>query len=41
MDAAIALGTAMATVALSDRKGDTFADYLHDCIMSDIPTTRR
>ncbi|SDN97616.1 hypothetical protein [Ensifer sp. YR511] len=36
MDAAIALGTAMATVALSNRIGDTFAGYLHDCVLSDI-----
>lgn len=35
-DAAVALGNAMVTVALSDRIGDTFAGYLHDCILHDI-----
>jgi len=35
-DAAVALGNAMVTVALSDRIGDTFASYLHDCILHDL-----
>lgn len=35
-DAAVALGNAMVTVALSDRIGDTFAGYLHDCILRDL-----
>src|SRR5690606_9553156 len=35
-DAAVALGNAMVTVALSDRIDDTFASYLHDCILHDI-----
>jgi hypothetical protein len=35
-DAAVALGNAMVTIALSDRIGDTFAGYLHDCILHDI-----
>lgn len=35
-DAAVALGNAMVTVALSDRVGDTFASYLHDCILHDV-----
>lgn len=35
-DAAIAFGNAMVTVALSNRIGDTFAGYLHDCVLSDI-----
>ncbi|OCP23608.1 MULTISPECIES: hypothetical protein [unclassified Ensifer] len=41
MDAAVALGTAMATVALSNRIGDTFAGYLHDCVLSDIASLSR
>ncbi|TIV71919.1 MAG: hypothetical protein E5V79_05775, partial [Mesorhizobium sp.] len=36
VDAAVALGNAMVTVALSDRIGDTFAGYLHDGILHDI-----
>ncbi|PBC19309.1 hypothetical protein FJV83_28785 [Mesorhizobium sp. WSM4307] len=36
VDAAVALGNAMAVVALSDRIGDTFAGYLHDGILHDI-----
>jgi hypothetical protein len=36
VDAAMALANAMVTVALSDRIGDTFAGYLHDCVLSDI-----
>jgi hypothetical protein len=40
-DAAVALGNAMVTVALSDRIGDTFASYLHDCVMSDISSLSR
>lgn len=40
-DAAIALGNAMVTIALSDRIGDTFASYLHDCVLSDISTLPR
>lgn len=35
-EAAVALGNAMVTVALSDRIGDAFAGYLHDCILRDI-----
>lgn len=35
-DAAVALGNAMVTVALSDRIDDTFASYLHDCILHDV-----
>ena len=35
-DAAVALGNAMVTVALSNRIGDIFAGYLHDCVLSDI-----
>ncbi|MER8389486.1 hypothetical protein [Mesorhizobium sp. M0965] len=40
-DAAVALGNAMVTVALSDRIGDTFAGYLHDCILHDIAALSR
>jgi hypothetical protein len=40
-DAAVALGNAMVTVALSDRIGDTFAGYLHDCVLSDISSLSR
>lgn len=35
-DAAVALGNAMVTVALSDRIDGTFASYLHDCILHDL-----
>ncbi|ESY29556.1 hypothetical protein NKK48_00740 [Mesorhizobium sp. C386A] len=35
-DAAVALGNAMVTVAFSARIGDTFAGYLHDCILHDV-----
>lgn len=35
-DAAVALGNSMVTVALSARIGDTFAGYLHDCVLRDV-----
>lgn len=40
-DAAVALANAMVTVALSSRIGDTFAGYLHDCILHDIASLAR
>lgn len=40
-DAALALGEAMMTVALSSRIGDTFAGYLHECVLRDICSLSR
>lgn len=40
-DAALALGDAMMTVALSNRIGDSFARYLHECVLRDIDSLSR
>ncbi len=36
VSAAMALGSCMATIAMSDRIGDTFAGYMHEVILRDI-----
>ncbi|MES0155920.1 hypothetical protein NKJ81_20275 [Mesorhizobium sp. M0018] len=41
VDAGVVLGNAMVTVVLSPRIGDTFAAYIHDCVLHHISALSR